>query len=236
MDKSQFKKIKIWDEKYCGLHVGGLVNQVRDIFQKNDISKVNILDIGANVGKVYELLKEVIEVKNAWMIEASPTLYEYTTKKFKKNSKVKIYNYAAFNSNGIIDFDESSMQHQLIHNKDEDGFNFGLSAIGAYLSPKKVESVKISDFIKKEKKILKKVNFIKIDTESVDMEILEDLVNVIEEFESKPLIIFEVNYFVRGHSQEWCQKILNKFIKKGYKKINIKDCVSDGVLIPKNFI
>jgi hypothetical protein len=126
------------------------------------------------------------------------------------------------------------MQHQFIHN--DDGFNLGLSAIGTYLNPKKVESIKISDFIKNNKKILKKVNFIKIDTESVDFEILEDLLDVINDFESKPLIIFEINYFVRSHTKDWAQKILNKFTKNGYKKIDLFECGSDGILIPKNFI
>jgi FkbM family methyltransferase len=233
MEKKKLTKIKIWDETYCAPHVGNLVNHVVNIFNNNNLKKINYIDIGANVGKVYELLNNDIPVKNVWMIEASPTLYEYSKKKFKKDSNVKIYNYAVYNTNGIIDFNESSMEHQFIHN--EDGFNFGLSSIGAYTNSKKVESIKISDFILDDKKILKKVNFIKIDTESVDLEILEDLLSVVDKFETLPLIIFEINYFVKGHPQSWAQKILNKFTKKGYKKINLKECGGDGVLIPQKF-
>jgi FkbM family methyltransferase len=226
-------KIKMWDEVYCGLHVGGLVNQVTTILSNNNISEINYIDIGANVGKVYDLLSNQMEVKNSWLIEASPTLYKYLEKKFKKQKKIKTYNYAVFNQNGFVDFDESSLEYQ-IKNQNE-GFNLGLSSIGTYINPKRVESIKISDFSKDKKKILEKVNFIKIDTESVDFEILEDLLTVVDDFKNKPLIIFEINYFVRHHTKEWAQKLLNKFVKKGYKKINLDECSSDGILIPKNF-
>lgn len=95
-----------------------------------------------------------------------------------------------------------------------------------------IKSNKISNIIKDNDEITNNVAFIKIDTENTDFDILDDLYNVIDTFKIKPIIEFEINYFVKGMSKSEAQSIIDKFQLKGYKPLNIDDCYGDGILIP----
>ena len=85
--------------------------------------------------------------------------------------------------------------------------------------------------------MIKDVTFIKIDTETVDFEILLDLVNVIGLFEKKPLIEFEINYYCGPNilSGEEAQMIVDLYVQHGYERADIADLRSkggDGMLVP----
>jgi FkbM family methyltransferase len=227
-------KIKIWDDKICSKHVINLVNGISNIIEKNFIEKLNYVDIGANVGKVYDLLSQRIEVENVWMFEASPILFSYLEDKYLDNKKVKLENFAVNNNTEIVHFDESSMIHQFETHVDE--YNFGLSKIMKTNLSKEVNSIKISDYFNANPEIFNCVNFIKIDTESVDFNILFDLIKVIEKFKKKPIIEFEVNYMCTGLTFHEAQMVLDEYIRFGYKKLNLNECYGDGVLIPENII
>lgn len=230
---NSLEKIKDWDQKFCEQHVVNLVYGISNTFQKNGIEKISYVDIGANVGKVYDLLNQKLVVDRVWMIEASPLLFEYLQQKYENNINVSLFNYAANDTNGEVYFDESSMIHQINHNSDN--LNFGLSKIGHTIDSKIVRSVKISEFFDQNDEIYNEVRFIKIDTESVDFNILKDLLSIITKFKRLPVIEFEVNYFVIGMSEDEAQSILYKYEEKGYNKLSLKDCHGDGILVPKSF-
>lgn len=226
------EKIKEWDDKHCEQHVVNLVYGIKNLLSKNNLENISYIDIGANVGKVYELLKRHVIIDNVWMFEASELLFNYLSDKYKNDNRVKLYHNAVNDNTDYVDFDESSMIHQIDNNSES--LNFGLSKIGRTSVSKKVKSVMMSDFFQENKEIYDSVSFIKIDTESVDFNIMEDILKVISNFKKLPIIEFEVNYFVSGMSKESAQKILDKFEEKGYNKLLLSDCYGDGILIPKN--
>ena len=226
------KHIENWDQYYCEKHVAALCSNVSQIFIAKNIYNISYIDIGANVGKVYDVLSEMIKIDQAHLLEASPILYGYISKKFEQHPLVKTYHYAIYKDERMVSIDESSMISQLSQSKYDD-LNFGLSKISA-LNQGNVQAIPISKFLNNNESLYSCINFIKIDTESVDLEILEDILTIISNFQVKPLIEFEKNYFVNGHTDDHCQSILDKFVTHGYDGIDIRRCGGDGVLVPQH--
>lgn len=227
-----YNDIKKWDDTFCINHVINLVRTIGDTFKENGIKELHYLDIGANVGKVYDLLNEYYGVKKVWMYEASPILFEYLNEKYQNDEKVSVDNVAVFDTEGVVNFDQSSILNEIKNN--QSNLNLGLSKIGESVFSTQVRSIKISDVIRKSEDIKKNVNFIKIDTESVDFNILDDIYGVIDLFEKKPIIEFEINYFVSRTPIEVAQNILDKYRDIGYNEISLLQTQGDGVLIPIN--
>ena len=223
-----FEEIKVWDDEICYKHVLNLVGGISRLLKQKNIDKLYFLDIGANVGKVYDLLSEVCEVEKVWMYEASPLLYEYLEDKYKDDDKVITNHVAISNEEGYVNFNEDSIKNQIENNVGE--FNFGLSKITDSQSSVKVSANKVSSLVDDE--MLNNVSFIKIDTENFDFYILEDLLTIIDKFRIKPIIEFEVNYTASPLSREEASNILDKFSNLGYKKLTLDDCHGDGILIP----
>ncbi len=225
-------KIKLWDEQHCEQHVVGLVDNISKIIEDNEIKKTYLIDIGANVGKVYELLNEKVHLERTYMFEASPMLFEYLEKKYINDEKVSLYHRAVNNNEDEVDFDEHSMIHQM--NDGTELLNFGLSQIRKTEYSTKVKSLLISKFLDNNSFLYDDFCFIKIDTETVDFNILQDLLNVIDKFKVKPVIEFEINNLHIDISNESAQEIVNLYYKFGYKELNLKDCWGEGILIPES--
>lgn len=225
-----FNEIKKWDDLHCEKHVMNLVRNITELLQSRDITELYYIDIGANVGKVYDLLKENNDLKKVWMYEASPLLFEYLKTKYESDDNVVLTHGAISNIEGLVPFDESSILYQINNNVEE--FNFGLSKIGNSSSQLKINSNKISNLIGDNREILDNVTFIKIDTENVDFFILDDLVSIVNKFKTKPIIEFEVNYQSSTINRQNAQSILDKFTSVGYKPLSLDDCWGDGILIP----
>jgi FkbM family methyltransferase len=228
-----FKEIKVWDDEICYKHVINLVRGITNLLKQKNIDKLYFLDIGANVGKVYDLIKDVYDVEKVWMYEASPLLYEYLEDKYKDDDKVVTNHVAISNEEGYINFNEESIKQQIKNGytyTPNDEFNFGLSKIADSQESIKVRTSKLSSLIDDE--ILNNVSFIKIDTENFDFYILEDLLTIIDKFSIKPIIEFEVNWNASPLSREDASIILDKFTDLGYEKLTLDDCGGDGILIP----
>lgn len=223
-----FDKIKLWDDTYCGLHVGFLVNDIARHFNEKNIKEIVLCDIGANVGKVYEMLNNIIPITEAFMFEGSPTIYKYLLDKFIHNNNIIIRNYAITDEPGMLNFDESTINYQF--EKNTNYFNLGLSHVSEY-GKLRVEGKSFKQLFE-EFPNLKNVNCIKIDTENRDFSILKSLLECIDMFIVKPFITFEVNYACNNITAENADNILNEFSLKGYRKISIKDCKGNEALIP----
>lgn len=225
-----YTHIKDWDEKYCEKHVISLCNYISQIFNSKNIFNINYIDIGANVGKVYDILSNMIQIDSAYLFEASPILYEYISKKFENKPFINTYNYAIYKDERSVSIDQSSMLFQMSQHEYSD-LNFGLSKISEFTQGN-IKAIPISTFLNSNLFLYDNINFIKIDTENVDLEILEDILTIIDNFSIKPLIEFEKNYFINGHTDEYSQTVLDQFTNYGYKPIDIKYCSGDGILIP----
>ena len=220
--------IKKWDEHHCAQHVNNLAWSISDFFKHNDINEISYIDIGANVGKVYDLLAGLMTVQNAYFFEASPLLYGYLQEKYKDNTSIVMHNYAISNTDSEVCFDESSMIHQFQNNIEN--LNLGLSKITQH-SDVRVKARKISSLLQELPGAFE-CKFIKIDTESMDLHILQDLASIIIKFKTLPVIEFEKNYNGNNITDEQAQEILNLYCHAGYKPLNIHECHGDGLLVP----
>jgi FkbM family methyltransferase len=189
-----------------------------------------LIDIGANVGKIYDLLSKKISLEQTYMFEANYQLYNYLIEKYVGKNDIKIYHNAIGVDNTILYFDESSMDYQI--DNDCEVLNFGLSKITNTPTNKTVKSLPISQFLDNNNYLYNKSCFIKIDTENFDYKILSDLINVIDLFKQKPIIEFENNYFCDGHSISWAQNIIDQYTEKGYEKLIVTRNMGDGILQP----
>jgi FkbM family methyltransferase len=223
--------IEKWDNIFCERHVTNLVKTIYPkLIKYYSNEAIYLIDIGANVGKVYDLLSKLISIEKCYMFEANSELYKYLINKYKNNSVINIYNNAIGITEDILYFDESSIEHQI--NNNSNNLNFGLCKVTNTPTNKKIQSIKISQFFQDNPTLYAKSCFIKIDTENFDYQILSDLVDVVDLFNKKPIIEFENNYFCDGHSLVWAQSIVDKYIDKGYERLKITRNLPDGILQP----
>lgn len=241
---NKFNIIQQWDLYQCERHVINNTTYISYLLKENDyLNDLYIIDIGANVGKVYDtLLKSSVFPTKVWMFEANPTLASYISEKYNLFENIEVFNIAVSNKEGFISLEETSLQNQIISNCKADELNLGLSYISAFSQEKtdniNIPSKKISDFINHQHDLFNKKLFIKIDTENADFYILEDLLSIIDRFEYKPLIEFEFN---NTNTPEYSESnraynLLNTFLQHGYKAcVGIDQLRGDGFLIPSHF-
>lgn len=224
-------KIQEWDDKFCANHVVNLVNVISSHLLSYEYKDIILIDIGANVGKVFDLLSDKTNIVEAHLFEPSKILYNHMFAKYQNNPKVTVYNFAVGPFDQMVYLDETSMQYQINNNSKE--LNFGLSKIIDGHTENNTQCITISSFLNNNSYIYEKKCLIKIDTETVDYSILLDLLKIINNFKFKPLIEFENNYFVNNNPIEWAQNIVNQFEAVGYEKIIVERYMGDGILLPK---
>jgi FkbM family methyltransferase len=226
--------IKKWDDYHCSQHVEPFLCGISDTlksYYKQD--PVIYIDIGANVGKVYDLIKQksIVNIEKAYLFEGSPKLSQYMKDKYSNDPIVSVFNEIILDTKTHINFDDEYMDYHI--SKNEDYINFGLSKTNSYKNTNKKETKKISDFLK-EYNLLNKKIFIKIDTENSDILILKDILSIVDILTYKPIIEFEINYTAGGQTTEFAQSILNDYSNKyNYEHIDISTIRGDGLLVPK---
>lgn len=228
-------KIKFWDEEIVERHILNEIVVVKNYFLMNNIKNINYLDIGANVGKYYDIfINYGFEINNAIMVEPSHDLYDYIINKFKDKNNCKLFNLAVSNKNGITKF-ESIIELYKDFPKNDFSLNLGLSKLSN--KGKDVELISGEDLLKKYVEPINiNLDFIKIDTENQDYFILESITDYIKNIEYKPFILLEHNYH-NDMSYEKAKYIYNNFLEKcNYEGISFDDLNSDIYLIPKNKI
>jgi len=224
--------IKFWDEERVRSHIKPA--RVIKFFKDNGLRNINFIDIGANVGKYYDVLSEEIGVNKCEMIEPCDELVEYLKEKYKNNNSVKICDKAITEQNGFFHFSNIT-QLVLKNNNDKNnikkGFNLGTSSIGN--RPGDKEGITFTNFLNNINTIpFKNIHFIKIDTENLDIKILSNLTEFIEQKKISPFISFEKNYG-KLFSHKQAQEIIDKLCRVGkYEKIDIESSNSDVDLIP----
>lgn len=218
--------IKIWDQERIEMHIGIEINYLKEYFKDKNIDKLNYVDIGANVGKFYDVLSRTYNIESVVMVEPAPQLYQYLLKKFQDVSNCKIYDFAVSNVDGETYFQTSSIDKSTI-----DHINMGVSKIHdneGHL----IKVVSGRNFLKNYVSNLENIDFIKIDTESRDYEIIESITPIIETLNKKPFILFEHNYH-GSLSAERAENIINNFTNKcNYESVDFKKLSGDCYLQP----
>lgn len=233
-----FDEIKWWDMYDSEKHVHNLCANLKGELISLGVREVYMMDIGANVGKVYDLLKRsesvFFSVKKCWMYEPSDLLCNYIIEKYRKNEDIKIFNYALSDKSEKVFFDQRSMLEQIEWRKEV--FNFGLSRITEWNDQRwNLSTARVQNIIKLSLDLSNSVNFIKIDTENNDYPILNGILEVIDLFKTKPVISFENNWKMNKNlTEKYAQEVLDGFVEKGYYYIKVSDLKNkDGLLTPK---
>ena len=197
-------------------------------FIKNDLRIDNIelfLDIGGHHGETVDLFCKNFIIQNIISIEASPKNYEILLSKKKSfikkfsNTKIELEKLALGNEKKIIkmkQFDESSSSTIKSINQESEYYKKKFRFLNFFKKKTfeeiDVELTKLKNFL--EKKNINEVDFMKIDTEGSEYDILKGLENKISNIK---LIYFEHHY--------------DLMIQKGYKFKDIND-----LLVKNNFV
>lgn len=217
--------IKIWDEELIEKHIGTEIRYLQEYFSNK--KNLNYIDIGANVGKFYDVLSKFYQIDNVFMVEPAPQLFEYISEKFKEKPNCKLFNFAISNENG-----ETYFQTQCIDNSTTERIDMGVSKIHKNQSGLLVKMVSGYDFLNDYVNNLEEIDFIKLDTETHDYLILESIIPIIEKLEKKPFILFEHNYHSLMSDQE-AERIINEFTSRcQYESINFKSLNGDCFIKP----
>jgi FkbM family methyltransferase len=197
--------------------------------KKNKCNRFKLLiDIGAHKGESIELFSKNFIIKKIISFEASPINFEYLKKKIEENkqgynnTEIILENIALGAEDKIIElnqFDESSSS--TIKEIDEESKYYKRKfRLINFLNKKetyqklKIKISKLKDYI--EKHNIEKIDFMKIDTEGYEFEILLGLENKIKLVD---IIMFEHHYdnmIKKGYTFEDINKLL---IKNNFNKI-----------------
>jgi hypothetical protein len=224
--------IKFWDDEVVQGHIGSEVQMMQDYFEKNNIKKINYLDIGANVGKFYDLfIQRGFEIDNVIMVEPSHDLFDYMSIKFKDTSNCQLYNLAVSDKDGITRF-ESHIETYKDRKPGDRSINLGLSKLSN--EGKEVELISgkrlFETYVEPFKDV---IHFVKIDTENQDYFILESIIEYVKNMTNKPYFLIEHNYH-NDMSYERAKNIYDRFrIECGYDGIEFDDLGGSVYLEPK---
>ncbi len=197
--------------------------------KKNEYNSFKLLiDIGAHKGESIKLFSKNFIIKKIISFEASPINFEYLKKKVEENKReynnteIVLENTALGAKDKIIEFNqfnESSSSTIKEIDKESKYYKRKFRLIN-FLNNKetyqkiKIKISKLKDYI--EKNNIKKIDFMKIDTEGYEFEILLGLENKIKLVD---IIMFEHHYdnmIKKGYTFEDINKLL---IKNNFNKI-----------------
>ena len=187
-----------------------------------------LIDIGAHKGESIELFSKNFIIKKIISFEASPINFKYLKKKIEKNkqgynnTEIVLENIALGAEDKIIEFnqfDESSSS--TIKEVDEESKYYKRKfRLINFLNNKetyqklKIKISKLKDYI--EKCSIKKIDFMKIDTEGYEFEILLGLENKIKLVD---IIMFEHHYDNMIRKDYTFEDINKLLIKNNFNKI-----------------
>jgi FkbM family methyltransferase len=233
------QRIKLWEEECYGFVMWSVDSIVSNYKSLNRPGPVTVIDIGANVGKVTDLLLDELDVKEAYLFEPIPVLYEYMVKKYIDNKKIKIFNCALSDINTpTFPIDQQYLLNQLNDSYTNEYLNLGVSKYCISPEATLVKCIRLSTFLNNNPHLYNENLIIKIDTENQDFSILKDFQTVLTSFKNAPLVEFEINFFGGSNlTESQCQDVLDKLHNsKLYNKINLKDSMKKGkgdeILIP----
>ena len=197
--------------------------------KKNKYNKFKLLiDIGAHKGESIELFSKNFNIKKIISFEASPITFKYLKKKIGKNiqgynsTEIVLENIALGSEDKIIEFNqfnESSSSTIKVVDEESKYYKRKFRLIN-FLSNKKtyqkieIKISRLKEYI--EKNNIEKIDFMKIDTEGYEFEILLGLENKIKLVD---IIMFEHHYDNMIKKNYTYNDINELLIKNNFKKI-----------------
>ena len=239
MNKINIDFIKFWDDEIVQGHINNETSIIFEYFKSKNIETINYVDIGANVGKYYDvIIANGFKVNIAIMDEAAPDLYNYMVNKFANKPNCKIYNYAVSDVDGVIKF-ESHIETYKDRDPNDKSINLGLAKMPHAQSNNSGEGIEVpvitgkSFFENYVNEYKNDINLIKIDTENRDYNILKSITSYINTMQNKPFIILEHNYH-NDMSYDEAKTIYNNFKNEcKYEGFEFDELHSSVFLTPK---
>jgi FkbM family methyltransferase len=200
-----------------------------NFLKKKKINKFNLfIDIGAHKGESIELFSKNFFIKKIISFESSSVNFNFLKNEIEKNKKkyvnteIILENIALGAENKLIDFyqfDESSSSTFKLVDTQSNYYKRKFRLLNFFGNKKiyqkyKLKIHRLKDYI--EKNEIKKIDFIKIDTEGYEFEILLGLENKIKLVD---VIMFEHHYDNMIKKGYMFYDINRLLIKKGFKKI-----------------
>ena len=197
--------------------------------KKNKYNKFKLLiDIGAHKGESIELFSKNFNIKKIISFEASPITFKYLKNKIEKNAQgynnteIVVENIALGAEDKIIEFKQfNESSSSTIKEVDEESKYYKRKfRLINFLSNKKtyqklkIKISRLKDYI--EKNNIEKIDFMKIDTEGYEFEILLGLENKIKLVD---IIMFEHHYDNMIKKNYTYNDINELLIKNNFKKI-----------------
>jgi FkbM family methyltransferase len=144
------------------------------------------IDIGANTGLLSKKIYDTTNLNKIYLIEPVPYLVDECKRKFKNCKNVEIHQVAFSNqpkketiyvSHLNLGYNKIFKEGMEIHSHDK--LNVNCTTFTEWVSVNKID----------------KINFIKIDAEGHDVEIVEGMFDWLNSIEDKPYILFEGNWY-----------------------------------------
>ena len=162
-------------------------------------------DIGANKGFYTYKFEQLTNSKNIYVFEPIPENYFFLKKIFKKSH---IYNIALSNDNCISKFKIPIINKKILHTRGKLNFSIIEENETDYKTIN-VKCMRLDDFIIKQK--INKLDFIKIDVEGNELNVIYGAAKSIKKF--KPIILIEIEQRVHDFS---INKIFDYILELGY--------------------
>lgn len=227
--------IKFWDEEIVSQHIR--ISEVINFFTNIKKKNINYIDIGANVGKVYDKLNSTIGVNKCFLVEPCRELADYMRKKYSNLNNIKVIEKGVTKENKMFEFINSA-HYQTEEIGKEKNLNLGLSRISGKLEASGenylIEGITGCKLLEEEIDLEpSEIDYIKIDTENCDFFILENIFSYIKENNIRPFISFECN-FMFFMTKDDAKKIIQPYFDElNYKFIDLDTIqTSDLDLIP----
>lgn len=177
----------------------------------------NIYDIGSNDGQYSFLFKKIFKKSKIFAFEPNLGLCNIFKKRINKNSNIKVFNVAVgnFNKKTILKIDENSSLTTSLAKKNKKSRTFKIKKFLYGTSSgleKKIRMIKLDTFINSKNK----PDFIKIDVEGFEEEVLKGLKNNLKNIKII-MIEFHFDKLYKGYNPNRIHKIL---LKNKFKHIN----------------
>jgi FkbM family methyltransferase len=171
------------------------------------------VDIGANTGLLSKRIYDTISLDKIYLFEPVVELVESIQNKFNGYDNVEIIQYGVSNQPSIKELYISEKNYA--YNK--------IYVEGMHIDPHRKESIeciKFSDWVGD-----KKIDFIKIDVEGHDIEVIEGMFDWLDCISTKPYILFEGGWYLDRED-----KLISKMVKE--YQYTYKKSGRDNLLIP----
>ena len=180
---------------------------LKDFFGKK---KINLVDVGANLGGYIDLVNKNVNTKEIHIFEPSKKCFVELRKKFKKKN-IFINNKAISNTNKTSIFYENEILSQSSLHNNKNKFNSNLKNTDIY----KIKCSTLNNYFKIRNKN-SKIDLLKIDAEGEDLKILEGASYLLKHKRIKLIKIVLLNTLDKSSNKSNINRIIFFLNKYGY--------------------